>query len=55
MTIILQQLIYLYAFLFLGWLFGKLKKDLTSHTGLLSFLLVNLFLPAKVFGTFQKN
>ena len=55
MTIILRQLVYLYAFLFLGWLFGKLKKDLTSHTGLLSFLLVNLFLPAKVFGTFQKN
>ena len=55
MSIILQQLLYLYVFLCLGWLFGKLKKDLSSHTGLLSFLLVNLFLPAKVFGTFQKN
>ena len=55
MLIILKQLIVLYAFLFLGWLFGRLKKGLADHTGILSFLLVNLFLPAKVFGTFSKN
>ena len=55
MLIILKQLIVLYIFLFLGWLFGKLKKDLSEHTGILSFILVNLFLPSKVFGTFSKN
>ncbi len=55
MLIILQQLFVLYIFIFLGWLFGKLKKDQVSHTGLLSFLLVNLFLPTKVFNTFAKN
>ena len=55
MLIILKQLIVLYIFLFLGWLFGKLKRDLQGHTGVLSFILVNLFLPSKVFGTFSKN
>ena len=55
MATILQQLLYLYLFLFLGWLFGKLKKDLCAHTGILSFLLVHLFLPSKVFGSFSKN
>lgn len=55
MITILQQLFVLYVFLFLGWLFGKLKKGEIAHTELLSFLLVNLFLPAKVFGTFGKN
>ena len=53
--IIIKQLFVLYIFIFLGWLFGKLKKEQISHTGLLSFLLVNLFLPAKVFNTFAKN
>ena len=55
MLIIFKQLIVLYIFLFLGWLFGKLKRDLQGHTGILSFILVNLFLPSKVFGTFSKN
>ena len=55
MLIILKQLFVLYAFLFLGWLFGRLKKGLAEHTGILSFLLVNLFLPSKVFGTFSAN
>jgi len=53
--IILKQLFVLYIFIFLGWLFGKMKKENINHTGLLSFLLVNLFLPAKVFNTFAKN
>ena len=55
MLIVLKQLIVLYIFLFLGWLFGKLKKDLTEHTGILSFILVNLLLPSKVFRTFSNN
>lgn len=55
MKIIFEQLIILYAFILIGLLFGKLKKGLSQHTGLLSFLLVNLFLPAKVFNSFSKN
>ena len=55
MDIILEQLIFLYIFFFLGWLFGKRKPALVSGTSLLSFLLVNLFLPAKVYSSFAKN
>ena len=55
MLIVLEQLFILYIFLFAGWLFGKLKKGLPSQTGILSFLLVNLFLPTKVFTSFSKN
>ena len=55
MLTVLKQLFVLYTFLALGFFFGRWKKKQTEHTGLLSFLLVNLFLPAKVFGTFSKN
>ena len=55
MLIILQQLSILYIFLLVGFLFGKWKKEQTNHTGILSFLLVNLLLPAKVFKTFSAN
>ena len=55
MSIIIQQLLVLYIFLLLGFFFGKWKKEQQTHTGILSFLLVNLFLPAKVFNTFSKN
>jgi predicted permease len=53
--IILKQLFILYIFIFLGWLLGKINPKQTDHTGILSFLLVNLFLPCKVFTTFSKN
>ena len=55
MLTVLRQLLVLYTFLGLGFFFGRWKKEQTAHTGLISFLLVNLFLPAKVFGTFSKN
>ena len=55
MLIILKQLFILYVFLIIGWGFGKLKKDIVSHTQILSFLIVNLFLPAKVFKSFSTN
>ncbi len=55
MTVVLEQLLILYIFLFLGWLFGKIKKTLPLQTGILSFLLVNLFLPTKLFISFSKN
>ena len=49
MRIVLEQLFVLYVFLCLGWFLGTRKKGLAAQTGVLSFLLVNLFLPAKVF------
>ena len=55
MLTVFKQLFVLYTFLALGFAFGRWKKEQAAHTGLLSFLLVNLFLPAKVFGTFSKN
>lgn len=55
MLIILNKLSILYIFLLVGFLFGKWKKEQNSHTQILSFLLVNLFLPTKVFNTFAKN
>ncbi|MBR6563307.1 MAG: AEC family transporter [Clostridia bacterium] len=55
MLIILKQLSVLYLFLLLGYLFGKRSREQTEHTGILSFLLVNLFLPSKVFNTFSQN
>lgn len=55
MLIVLQQLLILYIFLCLGWFFGKVKKGLADQAGMISFLLVNLFLPCKVFGNFSAN
>ncbi len=45
----------LYAFLFVGWLLGKLKKDKATNADVLSILIVNVFLPCKVFNTFANN
>lgn len=53
MSIIIQKIAFLYIFILLGYLFGKGKKGLTEHTPMLTFLAVNVFLPAKVFGSFS--
>lgn len=55
MQAVFKQLLILYIFLFAGWLIGKIKKDKASHSDILSILLVNIFLPCKVFSTFAKN
>lgn len=55
MKIILEQLFILYLFLFLGWFFGKNKPKNADQTGVLSYLLVNLLLPCKVFRSFATN
>jgi len=44
-----EQLFVLYLFIFLGWLLGRLKKDAAEKSSVLSFLLVNLFFPCKLF------
>lgn len=53
MEIIFTKLFCLYAFILIGYLLGKGKKELTDHTVMLSFLAVNIMLPAKVFGSFS--
>lgn len=55
MQIVLGQLSVLYIFLGAGWLIGKIKKDKAPHADILSVLLVNIFLPCKVFNTFANN
>ena len=49
MGALFRQLLVLYAFIFLGWLLGKWKKDAGEKSNLLSYLLVNLFFPCKLF------
>ena len=55
MLIVLRQLFILYAFILVGWFLGKRNPTLSSHTGLLSYLLANFLLPAKVFETFANH
>lgn len=55
MSALFEQLAVLYLFVLLGWLLGKLKKDAAEKSSLLSFLLVNLFLPCKVFLNYANN
>ena len=52
---LLEQLLVLYIFIFLGWLFGKVKPETAQGSKLLSFLLVNLLLPSKVFLNFSQS
>lgn len=49
MDALFKQLLVLYLFIFLGWLLGRIKKDAAQKSSLLSFLLVNLFFPCKLF------
>ena len=49
MDALFRQLLVLYIFIFLGWLLGKLKKGAAEKSNLLSYLLVNLFFPCKLF------
>lgn len=55
MQTVFSQLMILYLFLFAGWLMGKLKKEKAAHADILSVLLVNLFLPSKVFLSFANQ
>ena len=55
MKIIFNQLFILYIFLIAGFIIGKIKKGTVEHSSILSVLLVNIFLPLKVFKTFATN
>ncbi len=55
MEALYAQLFVLYIFIFVGWLLGKLKKEAAGKSSVLSFLLVNLFFPCKLFLNFSQN
>jgi len=49
MNTLFNQLLVLYLFISAGWILGVFKKDAAQKSSVLSFLLVNLFLPCKLF------
>lgn len=55
MGALFRQMLVLYTFILLGIFLGKLKKDTAEKSSLLSFLVVNLFLPSKLFSNFSRN
>lgn len=55
MTALFAQMLVLYIFILTGLLLGKWKKSAADQCGLLSFLLVNLFFPCKMFANFSQN
>lgn len=55
MYTVFKQLSILYIFLLAGWGIGKWKKDKAAHTDILSVLIVNIFMPCKVFSIFYNN
>lgn len=55
MGLVFKQLLILYIFLIVGYVIGKFKKDKAPHSDILSVLIVNVFMPCKVFSTFSKN
>ena len=52
---VFTQLLVLYIFIFLGWLFGRINPENAQGSKMISFMLVNLFLPCKVFSTFSTS
>lgn len=55
MEALINQLLVLYIFIGLGWFLGLIKKDLSGKSSILSYLLVNLFFPCKIFLNFAGN
>ena len=52
---ILNQMVYLFAFIFIGYLLSKVKAIPNEATGSLSKLESMLFIPALVLSTFMNN
>lgn len=55
MEALIKQLFVLYIFMLAGIVLGKWRKDMAQKSSLLSFLLVDLLLPAKTFLNFSRN
>ena len=55
MEALIKQLMVLYLFIIAGVILGKWRKDMAQKSSVLSFLLVNLLLPCKMFLNFSRN
>ena len=55
MGALIQQLTVLYIFIIIGFYLGKKRPDSAKNSGILSFVLVNVFFPAKIFLNFSGN
>lgn len=55
MQALIKQLMVLYLFIIAGFILGKWRKDMAAKSSVLSFLLVNLLLPCKMFLNFSRN
>ena len=55
MAALMRQLMVLYIFIVAGLILGRWRKDMAQKSSVLSFLLVNLLLPCKMFLNFSRN
>lgn len=53
MGALIQQLLVLYTFIIIGFYLGKKKPDAAKNSGIISYVLVNVFFPAKIFQNFS--
>ena len=52
---LIKQMVVLYLFIIAGVILGKWRKDMAQKSSVLSFVLVNLLLPCKMFLNFSRN
>jgi len=55
MGALVEQLCVLYIFIIVGFYLGKKRPDAAQHSDVLSYVLVNVFFPAKIFLNFSTN
>lgn len=55
MGALIEQLCVLYIFIIVGFYLGKKRPDASGSSGIISYVLVNVFFPAKIFLNFSKN
>lgn len=55
MGALIEQLCVLYIFIIVGFYLGKKRPDAANNSGILSYVLVNVFFPAKIFLNFSTN
>ena len=55
MGALIEQLCVLYIFIIVGFYLGKKRPDASGNSGIISYVLVNVFFPAKIFLNFSTN
>ena len=55
MGALIEQLCVLYIFIIVGFYLGKKRPDASSNSGIVSYVLVNVFFPAKIFLNFSTS